>query len=106
MKISPNNQQNLLGTDRRQVLTAILGVAITHSLSRTAIGQETVSPNATPRDWSGQNPTRYPDPDIIALDDRFRQYIVGNTPISATIYGNTVGGRPGLEWSRALFDLE
>ncbi|MED5534303.1 MAG: SMP-30/gluconolactonase/LRE family protein [Pseudomonadota bacterium] len=81
MKISSNNQQNLLSTDRRQVLTAILGVAITHSLSRTAIGQETVSPNATSRDWSGQNPTRYPDPDIIALDDRFRQYIVGNTPI-------------------------
>ena len=81
MKISSNNQHNLLSTDRRQVLTAILGVTITPSLSRVAIGQETVSPNATPRDWSGQNPVRYPDPDIIALDDRFRQYIVGNTPI-------------------------
>jgi gluconolactonase len=34
-----------------------------------------------PRDWSGQTPVRYPDPDIVALDRRFARYIVGNTPI-------------------------
>ncbi|MBM3766488.1 MAG: SMP-30/gluconolactonase/LRE family protein [Acidobacteria bacterium] len=33
------------------------------------------------RDWSGQNPTRYPDPDIIAIDPRFNKYKLGNTPI-------------------------
>jgi gluconolactonase len=26
-------------------------------------------------------PVRYPDPDIVALDDRFKQYKLGNTPI-------------------------
>ena len=26
-------------------------------------------------------PVRYPDPDIVALDPRFRRYIIGNTPI-------------------------
>lgn len=36
---------------------------------------------AVSRDWSGQNPTRYPDPDIIALDPRFKKYALGNTPI-------------------------
>jgi gluconolactonase len=40
-----------------------------------------VSPDPTPRDWSGLVPVRYPDPDIIALDNRFRRYIVGNTTI-------------------------
>ena len=35
----------------------------------------------TPRDWSGQMPVQYPDPDIIALDDSFRKYIVNNTAI-------------------------
>lgn len=40
-----------------------------------------VSPDPTPRDWSGQAPVRYPDPDIIALDTRFRRYIIGNTTI-------------------------
>ena len=35
----------------------------------------------TPRDWSGRNPTRYPDPDIKSLDKRFDKYKLGNTPI-------------------------
>jgi len=36
---------------------------------------------AADRDWSGKNPVRYPDPDIIALDPRFNKYKIGNTPI-------------------------
>ena len=34
-----------------------------------------------PRDWSGQNPVRYPEPDVVALDKRFAKYKIGNTPI-------------------------
>lgn len=33
------------------------------------------------RDWTGNNPLPYPDPDIIALDRRFQPYILFNTPI-------------------------
>jgi len=33
---------------------------------------------ATPRDWTGQIPIQYPDPDVRALDDRFRKYMIGN----------------------------
>lgn len=33
------------------------------------------------RDWTGKNPVRYPDPDIVALDNRFNKYKIGNTPI-------------------------
>ena len=36
---------------------------------------------AQQRDWSGKNPTRYPDPDIVSLDKRFDKYKLGNTPI-------------------------
>ena len=39
---------------------------------------------ATPllaRDWSGQVPERYPDPDVVALEPEFAQYIQGNAPI-------------------------
>lgn len=36
---------------------------------------------AQQRDWSGQTPTRYPDPDIVSLDERFNPYKLGNTPI-------------------------
>jgi gluconolactonase len=40
-----------------------------------------VTSNPTPRDWSGEAPVRYPDPDVVALDPRFNRYIVGNTTI-------------------------
>ena len=36
---------------------------------------------AQPRDWSGNTPLRYPDPDLVALDARFQRYILFNTPI-------------------------
>jgi gluconolactonase len=35
----------------------------------------------TPRDWSGQQPVRYADPDVIALDKRFEKYRIDNTTI-------------------------
>ena len=64
---------------RRTFLSATLGLAaVSVSAQRP---QTPVSPNPTERDWSGQMPVRYPDPDIIAIDNRFRRYIVGNTPI-------------------------
>ena len=34
-----------------------------------------------PRDWSGNTPLRYPDPDLVPVDNRFRRYILFNTPI-------------------------
>ena len=36
---------------------------------------------ALERDWTGQRPVRYPDPDIIALDKRFEKLKLGSTPI-------------------------
>jgi gluconolactonase len=39
------------------------------------------------RDWSGKDPVRYPDPDIVALDKRFNKYKIGNTPIQRLYTG-------------------
>lgn len=36
---------------------------------------------ATPRDWTGATPVPYPDPDVIALDPRFRRYVVFNAAL-------------------------
>ncbi len=36
---------------------------------------------ASARDWSGKNPVRYPDADIVVLDPRFAKYKLGNTAI-------------------------
>jgi gluconolactonase len=69
--------------DRRTFLTATLGgLALGPRLAaQVPATQPPVSPVPAPRDWSGQTPLQYPDPDIVALDNRFRRYIVGNTPI-------------------------
>ena len=37
--------------------------------------------SALARDWSGQTPERYPDPDVIAWDPEFNRLIQGNAPI-------------------------
>src|ERR1700685_3930453 len=76
---------------RRAFLLTALGGA-------TALAQAPpISPNATPRDWSGQQPVQYPDPDIVALDNRFRKYMVGNTPIRR-LYTGTLWAE-GPAWS-------
>lgn len=53
-----------------------LGVA--SALMAAGLGRSTF---ADGRDWSGQQPVRYPDPDIVSLDPRFGKYKLGNTPI-------------------------
>jgi gluconolactonase len=40
-----------------------------------------------PRDWSGKNPVRYPDPDVVVLDKRFAKYKVGNAAIERLYTG-------------------
>jgi len=60
---------------------SFLSIAATSSvLPIFASAQSQLSPYEA-RDWSGDNPLRYPDPDIIALDSRFQRYILFNTPI-------------------------
>jgi len=36
---------------------------------------------AAQRDWSGREPVRYPDPDIVVVEPRFAKYKIGNTPL-------------------------
>ena len=65
---------------------AFLGAALATTALAPVRGQQTGGqqppiPPQQPRDWSGQEPVRYPDPDVVPLDPRFRRYIVGNTTI-------------------------
>jgi gluconolactonase len=39
------------------------------------------------RDWTGTEPIRYPDPDVLVLDPRFGRYKLGNTPIQRLYTG-------------------
>src|SRR6185369_16739920 len=51
----------------------------------SALAQQ-VSPEPTARDWRGQA-IQYPDPDVVALDPRFRKYMINNTPIRRHHFG-------------------
>lgn len=64
-------------TNRRSFLggLAAVGAAVGFSSLRNL-------PSADARDYGpNAEPTRYPDPDIVVLDDRFKKYKLGNTPI-------------------------
>jgi gluconolactonase len=63
---------------------------LTLAASATALAQ-----NA--RDWTNVQTTRYPDPDVVALDKRFAKYVVFN----AVIYRHYVGTKwaEGPAWS-------
>src|SRR5262247_2440207 len=63
--------------NRRAFLGGAVGVA---AAARTQ-QQPPISSTPSTRDFSRQDPIQYPDPDIVALDNRFRRYIVGNTLI-------------------------
>src|SRR5579863_7010856 len=64
-------------TSRRGFLAALSGAALSGLAPTPAAAQRYTAP----RDWSGQTTVQYPDPDIIALDNRFRKYMIGNTVI-------------------------
>ncbi len=73
-----------LHTTRRSLLAALGGAA---ALPGFAQQPPAISPVPAPRDWSGHTPLQYPDPDVVALDPRFRRYMVANTPIQRLYTG-------------------
>ncbi|MGA3238414.1 MAG: SMP-30/gluconolactonase/LRE family protein [Bryobacteraceae bacterium] len=66
--------------DRRSFLTSAAASLASAAFAQTASSQ-TASAPIQQRDWSGREPIRYTDPDLIALDKRFEKYIITNTVI-------------------------
>jgi gluconolactonase len=85
-------------TNRRSFLVAA-GAALLPAAARAQALQAPLSPVPTPRNWSGDPPVQYPDPDIVALDNRFRRYIIGNTVIKR-LYTGTLWAE-GPAWNGA-----
>ena len=68
---------------------AFLGAAFASTAAAPAWAWQQ-APSVPPyqaRDWSGESPLPYPDPDLIALDPRFNRYILFNTPIKRLHFG-------------------
>jgi gluconolactonase len=74
---------------RRSFLGAAAGVAAAALLS-SAEGRE-YGPDAPP--------VRYPDPDIVTLDERFKKYALGNTPIQRLYHSKEMLWAEGPAWN-------
>jgi gluconolactonase len=66
---------------------AFLGAALGGAALAPAFAQQQAATTPPPRDWSGAQPIQYPDPDLVAVDPRFRRYIVSNTVIKRLYTG-------------------
>lgn len=75
--------------DRRKFLGAATLGAVGAALLRPA--------SAAERDWTGQNPVRYPDADIVTLDPRFAKCMIKNTAIQRHWTG--AGWAEGCAWN-------
>src|SRR3954466_16274479 len=69
------------GSDRRAFLAAAFAAVASVPAIALQQGAPPAIPPEQPRDSCGEVPVRYPDPDMVALDTRFRRYIIGNTTI-------------------------
>jgi gluconolactonase len=75
---------------RRSFLASTAAVAATAWLMQDASARD-YGPNA--------EPVRYPDPDIITLDDRFKKYALGNTPIQRLYHSKEMLWAEGPAWN-------
>ena len=78
--------------DRRTWLTTVAAAA-----AGTLLGARAAS--AADRDWTGVVPTRYPDPDIVTLEKRFKKYALGNTPIQRLYHNSNMLWAEGPAWN-------
>jgi len=83
-----------LSCGRRSFLLAALGGV---ALAPAAAQQSAISGVPTPRTWTGDQLVQYPDPDVVALDNRFRKYMVGNTVIQRLFTGTLWA--EGVAWN-------
>jgi gluconolactonase len=84
-------------TGRRSFLAAAVGTLAAAATARAADNAASVSVLPSVRDWSPTQPVMYPDPDIIALDERFRRYMVFNSVIKRLHVGTSWAEGPA--WS-------
>src|SRR5579862_2953583 len=93
------DRQNVTsGCGRRSFLRGALGATLGGvALAPALAQQQKISGVPTPRNWSGDQLVRYPDPDVVALDNRFRKYVVGNTVIQR-LYTGTLWAE-GVAWN-------
>lgn len=76
---------------RRSFVTALAGLATAGLAGQLTGAERDYGPHAAP--------VRYPDPDIVTLDDRFKKYALGNTPIQRLYHSKDMLWAEGPAWN-------
>ena len=91
------NSQSDSGLARRDFLTAAAAIAVG---AHAAIAQDkAASPKGRTRYGKNAEPVRYPDPDIVVLDDRFKKYKIGNSAIRRVYHSKDMAWAEGPAWN-------
>jgi gluconolactonase len=77
--------------NRRSFVAAVAGMATAGMVSQLTGAERDYGPDAPP--------PRYPDPDIIALDERFKKYVIGNTAIRRLYHSKDALWFEGPAWN-------
>ena len=76
-----------------------LATAATAAAAASALGQED-APVRVPRAYGPYAPpVRYPEPDVVVLDPRFKQYKLGNSPILRLYHSKQMLWAEGPAWN-------
>ena len=73
----------LTESSTRRDLLERLAAGLTALSVSSAVGQSVAT-----RDWSGNQPVRYPDPDVISLEKEFAKYRIGTAVIERVCTGS------------------
>ena len=91
------NSQSDSGLARRDFLTAAAAIAVG---AHAAVAQDkAASPKGRTRYGKNADPVRYPDPDIVVLDDRFKKYKIGNSAIRRVYDSKDMAWAEGPAWN-------
>ena len=96
MNSRPTSQPTRIATPDSQARTGRRAFLGTAAAAAAAVLQPWTK--AAERDWTGVIPTRYPDPDIIALDKRMKAKL-GNTPIQRVYHSPNMLWAEGPAWN-------
>ncbi len=85
------------GLARRDFLSAAAAIAVG---AHAAMAQDkTASPKGRSRYGDRAQPVRYPDPDVVVLDDRFKKYKLGNSAIRRVYHSRDMLWAEGPAWN-------